>query len=289
MTSFALLQRVALCCSAGLAAGCSAQAGPEYSGEPLLTFSGAVVGGQSTTAPPAKAGVLWYGLNGMQGSTAPVIGSFPSRFTLSFYAPPPARVFSDPRPPTTNANLDRGPLLLGWIVALAPDTNELDVRPENVLGYALDTMVVYLPRDAADPDTARYAKQWNIPPKRGYHLVKLERIDRSAYDQCQWNGLCVNYTFDGGMNGFHSFVFSALQADYETCITAMPAAPRCTVEHQASADLPVPAGNAACFELMRQFPRRPDCEVPLRHVPNAEGFATEVTITMGATFRDVFM
>jgi hypothetical protein len=292
----ALLRTLSVTAALALA-GCDSQASKDYPGEPLLTLSGAVVTGatQATvSSPPPKAAVLWYGFRALVGASAPVRGEFPSQFTLSLYSPPPEGARSQLLPPLGGRNftLDRGPLILGWIVALAPDANEADVKPADVLGYSLDMMVAYLDRDAnpADPadELARYASLWQFPPTRGYHLVKLQRSDRTAYDQCRWNGLCVAHTSKPRF-GIQTFEMDALNGDYLACLAALPTAPHCTIYHPESADDPVPAGNAACFELAQQYPRRTDCSVPLQHVPNPEGFAAPVTITMGVTFREVFM
>ena len=283
--------------SIGLVAACSPQAGTDYSGEPLLTLTGSVVAGGDPAAafPPAQAGVLWYGVRAMVGASVPVVGSFPANFSLSLHWPPPETGAGDALPPMTaqhNVTLDRGPLQLGWIVALSPDADASNVRPEDVLGYALDTMVAYLDRDPdldtpLGQETARFAQRWQIPARRGYHLVKLERANRAAYDACMWNGLCVDHTTSEAA-GFRSFTLAALQADYQACRAALPAAPHCTIHHPVSADEPT-EGNAACQALEAQHPRRADCEVPLRHVANPDGEAAPVTITMGVSFREVFM
>jgi hypothetical protein len=293
---FRALGHVSMCWSLALFAGCSSQAGPDYSGEPLLTLKGSVVAGESQSGafPPANAAVLWYGARALVGASIPVEGTFPSSFTLSLHWPPPENRQDNALPPMTmqhNVTLDRGPLTLGWIVALSPEANQSDVQPGDVLGYALDTMVAYLDRDP-DPATPlgqeiiRYAQLWQIPATRGYHLVQLERGDRQAYDQCMWNGLCVDHTASEP-SGFQTFVLDALREDYQVCRGALPQAPFCTIHHRRSADEPISAETTACFELEKQHPRRSDCAVPLRHVP-ASGEAA-ITITMGATFRDVFM
>jgi hypothetical protein len=293
----AVFRTLAVATYLALGVGCESQASKEYPGEPLLTLSGAVVTGtaQATGNAPPKAAVLWYGFRALVGASASVRGQFPSQFTLSLYSPPPEEVRNPLLPPVTqqyNLTLDRGPLTLGWIVALAPDTNEADVKPEDVLGYSLDMMVAYLDRDAnpADPmdEVARYATLWQIPPTRGYHLVKLQRSDRTAYDQCMWNGLCVAHTSQPRF-GIQAFVMDALNSDYLACLAALPTAPHCTLYHRTTTEDPEPAENAACFELQKQYPRRTDCQVPLQHVPNPQGFAAPVTITMGVTFREVFM
>jgi hypothetical protein len=299
MKSTCVLPLAAIAGLLGLPAACSSQASSDYPGEPLLIFSGAVVaaGAGTSPLPAAKAGILWYGVKAMVGASVPVTGTFPSSFTLSLHWPPPdSSGIGDPLPPMTqqhNVTLDRGPLKLGWIVALSPDTNEDDVQPGDVLGYALDTMVAYLDQDP-DPATAlgqeiiRFAQLWHIPATRGYHLVKLERSDRTTYDQCRWNGLCVEFR-GRQAQGFRTFTLAALQADYQACRASSPDAPHCAVQDRLSADEPITEESAACFELERQIPRRTDCIVPLRHVANPAGAAAPVTITMGVSFREVFM
>jgi hypothetical protein len=300
MRSFAAFCAPRSCPLVLFVAACSSQAPPSYTGEALATLRGAVVadGGATDGGPPAaaKAAVLWYGIRALIGTSSPVQGSFPARFTMSLYAPPP-KTLGDPLPPETaapNFTLDRGPLTLGWIVALAPEANEDDVHPEDVLGYSLDTMIAYV--DDTDPRTpkdqvARYAALWQFPPIRGYHLVKIARSDRSAYDQCTWNGLCEDNSTATSIDGFLTFIYSCLHQDYRACVTAMPDAPRCTWYHPGPQDdsFDPKKTNAACIQLEQDFPRRDDCQPPLRHVPNPDEFGSSITITMGSTFRDVFM
>jgi hypothetical protein len=299
---------------AGLGAGCSSQAGSDYPGEALATIKGAVVAndGAPGSLPPggAKAAVLWLPRGSMLASArAQVEGAFPSQFTMKLYSPPPEQALGAWIAPTSATGLpmtlDRGPLALGWIVAIAADANESDVHPAEVLGYSLDSMVAYLERDGDpnDPsdDVARYAHLWQLPPTRGYHLIKLEWSDRSAYDLCVWNGFCSEAVDAnaGTTAGIRQFLLAADHRNYELCLQAFPAADRCTLVYPDPSIYPdgYPTSNDACVQLAATHGRDvgargaplTDCGVPLRRVPNPAGFASSVTVKMGTTFYDVDM
>jgi hypothetical protein len=311
----------------GLAVGCSSQAGPDYAGEPLAVIHGAVVAnGTAASSPPAgaQAAVLWLPRkNVFTSATAQVEGSFPSQFSMKLYAPPPAEALEpggDPLPvggwPMT---LDRGPLALGWIVALAANADPTDIHPADVLGYSLESMVAYLDRDGdstnPDDEVVRYAALWQFPPTKGYHLLKLEWSDRTAYDRCVWNGFCYDQTEanpehvapvvwrDGRIfyyaNQLFLFLEAAAHQSYESCLQAFPDADRCTIVQPDPLTYPDgydPTNNEACAALAAQHDRtafvtapRAECGVPLRRVSNPDEFAMPVTVTMGTTFWNVLL
>jgi hypothetical protein len=104
----------------GIWAGCDAQTGEPYRGEPLLTMTGSVelaleVENQDALIPT----LAFRGSNDdMHLAEAEVEGEFPAEFTLNVYEPPPAAAvqsLQDSMPP--------GPrFAIGYISAVTPDT-----------------------------------------------------------------------------------------------------------------------------------------------------------------------
>jgi len=72
---------------------CDEQATPDYAGESLLALKGSVTLTEASSARPLVPALAFYNDNGrLDLVDVAVHGEFPSRFTLSVTAPPPASV-----------------------------------------------------------------------------------------------------------------------------------------------------------------------------------------------------
>jgi len=277
--------------------GCSAQADPEYQGEPLATVVGTVV---TTEAPPSgeiDAALLWLSYDPLDPSlkiaNTVVRGSFPAAFTLEVLAPPP------PERVVSAEGIRFG------IIAAVRHQSARTVSFADVLGTALNVVVVYFPNDATGENDviAEEAARLRVPPTRGYHLARVivtEEAEATAY-RCESDGLCV-HTIIGGGDGSHDFTpeeFAVWQAQedesFALCTKYSPDASRCDITANDPMDHPE---EEACRALAQARSERQNqrfisegeaafCPTAWAHVPNPEEFASPVTISLGTTIHDV--
>jgi hypothetical protein len=299
-----LARRIA--CSAVLAvlSACSSQVDPAYQGEPLVSVEGTIVdppapidrGPVGLPEPPilstlpdgAVVMLQWPGV--ILGRTYYTVGATVrkegevSRFDLSFFEPPPNAAF--------DIELDTGEqaVAVGYIV-LFPPGYWIDPRfnpfPNEIWGYSLDAFVVYFARDGVpgyrnevqdlDP-VERAAQAYGVPAKRGYHLVRVTHGDREASDRCRWQrfGQCEN----NRCLGTSGVAIDAYQRDWMLCQKAFPDAPSCF-------ECPSSEIEPRCNTVERpESP--PRCPPSWSLEPNLDDQSIPVTITLGATYREMF-
>jgi hypothetical protein len=291
-------QRVALFVAGFAYMGCSAQAEPDYQGEPLATVFGTVV---TTDAPPSgeiEAALLWNSnvpsdLSLRIASTR-VRGSFPAAFTLEVLAPPP------PVPPEPLGQAQDG-VRVGYIAAIKHQSGPT-VRDVDIVGVAIGFLVLYFPNDSRNADdlVAFYAKLMNVPPTRGYHLAKVTVTEDSEAPavRCEYDGVCEHgiLGYNGSTDGTpeeqaleHAIGQAKLDRDFALCTKYLPDAPRCDIAVNTFDDYPT---DGACQALVQARNERQQervhaqgeaafCPVRWLHVANPDEFATPVTIKLG--------
>jgi hypothetical protein len=277
--------------------GCSAQAEPDYPGEPLALVTGKVV----TTDTPANgdidAALLWNTFDdpSLKVASAVVHGSFPANFTMEVLSPPPAS--HDPN--------DAG-LRFGIIAAIKHQSGS-SVPPTDVVGTAVGWLVVYYPRDANlnDPSDiiAINAAFMKVPATRGYHLARVTVTEESEGQnfRCEYDGLCEHVIY-GGCGTVASCTPEELAIGqgyqderFELCTKYLPDAPRCDVTSNDGQEHPEEAACVAQIQarsdrlLQREMSEgdafRP-CEPPWIHLSNPDEFAAPVTVTLGTNLFD---
>src|SRR5262245_48092805 len=129
------------CWAFALWAGCDAQAGADYPGEPLAVLTGNVE--NQTGIPPAQtidAALLWHAhgstsLDAIMSATPVMIEKvFPAQFTITIYLPPPPSTFAQSTLPYAVADIG----------AIVHDASAADLASgAAVLGRIADPLLFY--------------------------------------------------------------------------------------------------------------------------------------------------
>jgi hypothetical protein len=273
--------------------GCSAQAEPDYLGEPLATVAGTVV---TTDAPPngdIDAALLWLPAvsseRTLKLASAVVRGSFPASFTLEVLAPPPP----GPDP-------EAGGVRLGMIAAIKHGSGSA-VPITDIVGVDASSIVIYFPNDsqAANDVVAQQAAFFKVPPTRGYHLAKTlvtEESEARSY-RCEYDGLCEHYDVEGFNDELTPEAMALMQRfedrKFALCTKYLPDAQRCEITRDSDPE------NDPCSLLVRAREKRHTerveaegeagfCELPWSHVENPDDMARPVTVTLGTTIDDFY-
>jgi hypothetical protein len=169
--------------AATLLAGCDAQAGGDYNGEPLAVLKGTVQ--NQSGVPPAQqidAALLWHAhgstsLDSIMDATPVSIEKlFPAIFIITIYLPAPAVAFQQSTLPYAVA--DVGAIVHG---ASAADI----ASGAAVLGRLADPLLFYFESDV--PQGLMQQHYGGL--KKGYHLISRHQIvDPTTLSQAQING-----------------------------------------------------------------------------------------------------
>jgi hypothetical protein len=283
---------------------CRAQVTPEYAGEPIVTIRGSVVTGPTPAPASVTAAIVWFtsatvGTSGVPrfvGSRVTVNGAFPAQFTLTIYDPPPAEgeilvpaspvPGAPPPPPNVLPAMVGSGAWQGVLAALADGASLTDLHPSDVLGVDPDHILFYFDHDEFVPEggfpaeegPAKWAKDYLLPPTKGYHLAIYDHgspAETASYVRCLYNGVCVQETGD-------SNEWFQAQSDwqYARCIGADPSAQTCVFD----AAMPYSPQSVACNQLSGQaVSMETGCFPPdaLAVMPNARGFDDPATIVLG--------
>lgn len=167
-------------------AGCDPLAGKDYVGEPMFTLVGTF--DARTVAPDDKLGgiaLMWQdavtaGGPGVAATAVPVAIEFPSTFTVSIPAPPPAGVRFRFR--------DDGPELAEAYVYLVADPNAAQLVPR---GSDRVHALVFASADvvAGTPE----ADYLGGPMTAGYHLREFAAIDTPGTSQAELIARCQSH------------------------------------------------------------------------------------------------
>ncbi len=166
---FRRLQLVAAAAAVGLI-GCSPLVGPNYKGVPLATYSGEVHANGNASVGPTDAAIVWFQDSGRDGHARPIIAeriaveaTFPARFTLQIFEPPPPNSFLLGAAPGAR-------VAGGYIIAI--DANAPDViRRQDIKGMTFTHMVLYV-ADVASLSLIRLRlPDPNGRLKVGYNLI----------------------------------------------------------------------------------------------------------------------
>lgn len=183
----------------GCLSACSSQADTSYRGEPLASLAGSVTLSAELTSPvPAlEAALLWSGtspgsnkvLTGPSrprlGTSVPVSGAFPAKFTLEIYEPPPAESLF----PCASGGVN---VFAEGQLAAVPQGEGADIDPSSadVWGEITDYLLVYAD---ADVPAGTFCQGGNAVTK-GFHLYQytptpdIPGCVRQAPDDTSCNG-----------------------------------------------------------------------------------------------------
>jgi hypothetical protein len=167
-----------------VAAGCGAQATPDYPGEKLSVVKGKVVSALTVPeVPDALVLANWGDVGAMfppGGTTAEVEGEFPAQFSLALYEPPPEEKLFNPADSIRFAQDERpfdpaveSRIALAHIVAVAKDASG-NPDPYHVLGAAEGHALLYVEEDIAEDSLG--AAMFHAPLEAGYHLLEVRAI-----------------------------------------------------------------------------------------------------------------
>lgn len=181
--------------------GCQPLADPSYRGEVLGLVAGTITS-EISPPPPAEVLLLWINWKSdpgtVLGTRAAVEGSFPSRFRVELYDPPPDSALNV-LPPAVEGHTE--PLLgIAWLVVLAQgatpalnrELSHADVKGLSqgaVLGWAEDDVMAWVSEDAAAGSFA--AEILGGPAARGFHLMRASgksSADIEAVRACRARG-----------------------------------------------------------------------------------------------------
>ncbi|HMI87512.1 MAG TPA: hypothetical protein VK550_25670 [Polyangiaceae bacterium] len=278
-----LVFRIVCVCVASVLGACSAQVEPSYLGETLAELRGTIVDGPKAGADSPvtvatlrggeQVGVSWIPSRGhyVSGSGSVTLGEAP-QFTLTFYAPPPTDAMS---PEWDGEQV----IAMGHVVIYGQDRFEPMIYR---YGYALDALVLYFARDPR-PSGGEYdtivlaARRYGVPARRGYHTVRMILGDRAERDLCRWNGICEDRSCELARERSlpPPGITELWKQDFVLCTQVLPDAPvcdGCSGSHTACPLVtPMNCGELASYE------------------PNPDGHSIPVTITLGATLRDLLL
>jgi hypothetical protein len=155
---------------------CDPQQDGNYLGEPLASFDGYVA---SAGVTPLEAAMLWQ--RGPPPSSddqelatrAPVETTFPSRFTLRLYQPPPAAARRSLAPgQVAYARANAGAIPYGIAAAAA---SGLPVAPNAAYGIDAHHWIVYL---SADVPAGSLMEWWlGAALPAGFHLMRVDAVN----------------------------------------------------------------------------------------------------------------
>jgi hypothetical protein len=278
---------------------CSAQADPDYRGEPLATIRGTVTTGDHPPSTEMEAALIWLQPEALTGGAAYVVGrsrvtgNFPANFTLEILEPPPPDAgFTDGFIAAIPAQSAPGQHTMG-IPSGGPE-----IDPWSLLGVAEHAGIVYFPQDSQAPgdDIAFAAEFYKVPPVKGYHLWRSEvtRESEAAAFQCESEGLCARPVYDEPEKSpaENAALNARAVEDQARCLQYVPGAEACTL---GGATTPEEiAESTRCGELVtaryqRQQASGTVCPRPWVRLDNPEGFATPVTVTLGRNFLDLLI
>ena len=294
---------------------CSAQAEPDYRGEPLAVLRGAVITGEQSAPSDIEAALVWItGPPDEEGSPIArvrVRGQFPAQFTIEVFDPPPPPASWIPRrSPAQNwpDDWEPDPTSVGILAAIAPNSGDR-ISYDEILGVWLGGGVQYFARDAngADNDLVlTEAERRKVPPTRGYHLYRqsVDEPSEAQYFRCQYRDFCQRaiVTSTPGQDlpdvpGTTRFV-ADLQvfndAEYAKCLKYLDQPTTCTSYYPEGRTAEEQAENERCSELQIQIFERaqsaaespPDCGIPWQYVENPDEFAHAVNIELGTNELD---
>jgi len=177
---------------------CSSQADTTYEGEPLATISGTVSALAGPAPAPVDPALVWWPAQLEQSDAnahvfvpnfvatqAPATGSFPAKFTMQIFLPPPDDVLQ----PCIPGNASSGRFALASILALRQGADPSSVQPTDIFGDAVDFQVVYADSDLARDGCPALAATTIAPLTRGYHLLEwvpsaTHASEDAAYGAC---------------------------------------------------------------------------------------------------------
>ena len=196
------LSAVAAVAFAIAAAGCDAQAGEGYPGEPLLTLHGKI--GSAGTLPPLEAAMLWQ--RGAPPATddfelatrAPVETGFPATFPLRLYQPPPAAARRTLLPGEVSYARANAAAVPFGIAATALAALPASANPS--YGVDIDHWVVHLA--AAVPGGSLTGWWLGGALHAGFHLLRVAQVNPAcikgaALDACAADLASRGATDDG--------------------------------------------------------------------------------------------
>lgn len=262
--------------------GCSAQAEPDYLGEPLATLHGTVVTSDAGPEGDIDAALLWLpeaeeGRSLRLASTR-VQGSFPASFTLEVLTPPPS-----------STNPESGGTRYGIIAAIKHQSGQ-SVPVTDILGTTGEAIVVYFPNDSQGGNdlVAQEAAAFNVPATRGYHLVRTVVTEESEarFYRCQYEGVCEHQVGQG-----NELMQAFFDRQFALCTKYLPDAPRCEItpdtdwEHDSCVAL-VQAREKRLQQRVETEGEAGFCEPAWSHVANPEDLSHPVTVVLGTTYYD---
>jgi hypothetical protein len=290
---------------------CSAQAEPDYRGEPLAVVRGAIVTGEQSAPSDVDAAVVWVSGAGPDQDGYPIArvrvhGEFPAQFTIEVFDPPP-----DSLPPqylNGPPDAEPDPTSIGVLAAIAPDSGDR-VTYDEILGVWLDGGVEYFRRDAnGQPNDAVQieSERRKLPPTQGYHLFREtsdEQIEGEFF-RCQNWDLCIHSvstyavaqdTPDStGATRYPADIQALFDSDYAKCLAYLDHPATCTSYGPELRTAEEQAETRRCSDLETQTAERAKaatddqwvCSMPWQYVENPEGFDYPVNIELGSTFVD---
>jgi hypothetical protein len=173
---------------AGLLVGCDAQAGSDYSGQPLVTLHG-TVNNQSGQPPSYQidAALLWLERSAtpdaiMSATPVQIEKVFPAQFTITIYLPPPTSVLQSTTLPYAAANLG----------AISHGASPADIASGAALFGRLSDPLLYYFR--TDVPAGSLERQYGAL-KQGYHLLtRTQTVDPNALPSAQIDACAATLT-----------------------------------------------------------------------------------------------
>lgn len=165
-----------------LFAACDPQVDAVHQGTPLAQISGTIRSKRTLPMHDPEIVAVWIA-DRPEGDTADfervaVAGTFPARFTLTFYErPEPAFLIPEPGAPFGVAMI--------FAANGGTDFTDEEAGGDGVLGMATDHLLVYLPNDV--PAGSRTSYLLRGQPTAGFHLYgvhKLTDAESTARNEC---------------------------------------------------------------------------------------------------------
>jgi len=287
---------------------CSAQAEPDYRGEPLAVVRGAIVTGEHAAPSDVEAAVVWISepeQDGWPVARVHVSGEFPAQFTVEVFDPPPEPAELSE---TLGTGDVRNPIAIGMLAAIAPNSGAR-VSYDEILGVWLDGGVQYFWRDAngqANDWVRDEAERRKLPPTKGYHLFRQTSDEHTEAEsfRCQNWDLCQHdvLTFAPGESSPDTSGSTRAaadrqalyDADYDKCLKYLDHPATCTNYSPEPRTPEEQAETGRCSDLRVQTQERAlaatdnrwDCPEPWPSTENPEGFDYPVSIRLGSTWVD---
>jgi hypothetical protein len=287
---------------------CSAQAEPDYRGEPLAVLRGAIVTGERAAPGDVEAAVVWVSepeLDGWPIARVHVRGEFPAQFSVEVFDPPPEPAELPEMIQTDDA---RNPIAIGILAAIAPNSGDR-VSYDEILGVWLDGGVQYFWRDAngeANDWVRNEAERRKLPPTKGYHLFRQTSDEQTEAEsfRCQNWDLCRHdvltlargekSTESSGTSRAAADRQALFDADYAKCLKYLDQPMTCTNYAPEPRTADEQAETQRCSELQVQTQERAmaatdnrwECPEPWQATVNPDGFDYPVSIRLGTTWVD---